>query len=240
MIISRASSMAGLLLMTAVLALASDASAAPACGGAPGDEAAITAFVSDVRAACPCDGFDRRADFRRCVRERIRAAAALGTLPARCRARVARMANRSTCGVASGVTCCASLPSGRADCSIARSAIACEARRGGTGRVGASDWCHDACLPEATPTPSGPPTPTPTSLGIGPRCVCRCAPPPTPGLGGAYGCPSFHDCVVMSFVPTGAAECDALDDGANRGCHYDPDAPQPYSENGPVVDACDL
>jgi hypothetical protein len=44
----------------------------------------------------------------------------------------------------------------------------------------------------------------------------------------------------MSFVPTGAAECDALDDGANRGCHYDPDAPRPDSENGPVVDACNL
>lgn len=245
MTIPGASSVVGLLLMTAALAIAYDAAAVPKCGSALGDEAAITALVADARAACPCGDFERRGHFRRCVRERIRAAIDLGTLPAGCRARVARMANRSTCGGASSVTCCASLPYGREACTIVRSAIACEARRGGTGQVGSSDWCHDACPPAATPTPSGPTptapvTPTPTSFGIGPRCVCRCGPPPTPGLGGAYGCPSFHDCVVMSFVPTDAAECDALDDGANRGCHYDPDAPRPYSEDGPVVDACNL
>lgn len=239
MSISRASSVVGLLLLTAALAIASDAAATSSCGRSPGDDAAITAIVADARAACPCDGFDRRADFRRCVRERIRTAVGLGTLPARCRAGVARMANRSTCGT-SGVTCCTSAPSGSDACTIARSASTCAARRGGTGRVGASDWCHDACLPTPTPTPFVPPTPSPTSLGIGPRCVCRCGPPPTAVLGGAYGCPSFHDCVVMSFVPTGAADCDALDDGANRGCHYDPDAPSPYSEDGPVVDACNL
>lgn len=238
MTISRASSVIGLFVI-AVLGLASDAAAA-ACGGAPGDEAAIAALLADARQECPCDGFARRADFRRCVRERIRTAVELGTLPSACRARVARMAARSTCGVASAVTCCTSLPSGRQDCSIARSAVACEARRGGTGLVGASDWCHDACVPGPTLTPSAPPTPTPTSFGIGPRCVCRCGPPPTPVLGGAYGCPSFHDCVVMSFVPTGAAECDALDDGDNRGCHYDPNAPDPYSVHGPVVDVCNL
>jgi hypothetical protein len=240
-----------LILASALVFEARDADAA-SCGSAPGDDAAIAAIVADARAACPCDGFSSRMTYRRCVRERVTSALLAGTLPARCRATVVRYANRSTCGnVPSAVTCCVNVSTSREACTISRSDLACRAWRGGKGQVGSSDWCHDACPPEPTP---GPPTPTPTvtttpsgPIGLGPRCVCRCGPLPSPWPSpwpntpyAPHGCPSFHDCVVPSFVPTGSAECDALDDGDNRGCHYNPDAPDPNSPNGPVVDFCTL
>lgn len=238
--LSQASWMVGTLVLGALM-LAPRAAAAATCGSAPGDEAAIAAFVADARAACPCDGFARRSEFRRCVRERIPAAVAGGTLPAPCRARVMRLANRTTCGsVAGAVTCCAPQSRGAGTCTIARSAAACEAWRGGTGMVGASDWCHDACAPPSTPTPTPTLTPTPVLTALGPRCVCSCGPPPTPTLGGAYGCPSYHLCVVTTFVPADWDDCDVFDDGDNRGCTYHPDAPVPGSLNGPIVDACNF
>lgn len=238
----------GLLLATLVLAFAPYEGEAATCGSAPADAAAVAAILADGRAACPCDGFSGRMAYRRCVRERVKSAVLAGTLPARCRATVIRSANRSTCGdVPSAVTCCANVSASREACTISRSDVACRAWRGGKGQVGKSDWCHDACPPEPTP---GPVTPTPTAtptpsgqIGQGPRCMCRCGPVPSPWPVSPYaphGCPSFHWCVVMSFVPTGSAECDALDDGSNRECSYHPDAPIPGDPNGPVVDACTL
>lgn len=236
--ISQASWVVGTVLACAPL-LAPRSADASTCGAGFGDDAAIAAFVADVRAACPCDGFERRSEFRRCVRERIPTAVAAGTLPARCRARVVRLANRSTCGSGPGaVTCCNPQSRGEGACTVVRSAAACAAWRGGTGELGYSDWCHDACPPAPTPTP--PPTPTPTRTSLGPRCMCVCGPPPTPTLNPPYGCPSFHHCVVMSFVPTASADCDAFDDPPNRGCYWTPDAPVPGSEEGPIVDACNF
>lgn len=234
------------LIVAAALFFAPRDAAAATCGSAPGDDDAVAAMVADARAACPCDGFSSRMTYRRCVRDRVKNALLAGTLASRCRATVTRFANRSTCGNgASAVTCCVNVSSGREACTISRSDTACRASRGGRGQVGQSDWCHDACPPEPTP---GPPTPTPTAtptpsgqIGQGPRCVCRCGPVPSPWPANPYaphGCPSFHWCVVMSSVPTGSAECDALDAGSNRECHYDPDAPIPGNPNGPVVDAC--
>lgn len=236
------------LIVAAALFFAPRDAAAASCGSAPGDDDALAAIVADARAACPCDGFSSRMTYRRCVREHVKSAVLAGTLPSRCRATVIRYANRSTCGAAAGaVTCCVNASTNREACTVSRSDVACRAWRGGKGQVGASDWCHDACTPEPTP---GPPTPTPTAtptpsgqIGQGPRCVCRCGPVPSPWPVNPYaphGCPSFHWCVVMSSVPTASAECDALDDGSNRECHYDPDAPIPGDPNGPVVDACNL
>ena len=240
------------LVLAVVVALLPGHAAASTCGREPADDEAVAALVADARAACPCDGFLGRASFRRCVRERSTAAVVAGTLPSRCRATVIRMANRSTCGdVPSAVTCCVNLSAHHEACTISRSAIACEGWRGGKGQVGSSDWCHDACPPSPTPwaatptptptvTPSGPPTPL---TGLGPRCVCVCGPGPSPwplNPYGRYGCPSFHYCIVMSFVPTGNAECDALDDGSNRQCNYHADAPRPDPVHGPFLDVCDF
>ena len=230
-----------LLLIATVTAMAPRAAHAANCGAA-GDEAAVAAFVADARAACPCDGFERRTTFRRCVRDRIQAAVAAGDFPARCRARVVRMANRWTCGdVSSAVTCCAPPSLRGQECRITRSVVECEAWRSGAGQVGSSDWCHDACPPVPAPTPtatpSGPPTPTPPPSGLGPRCVCTCG-LPQPQRTPSSGCPGLHPCIVMTFVPTGAADCDALDDGTVRNCTYDPDVPIPDPVWGPYLDVC--
>ena len=242
------SSLRPMLLLIATVtatAIAPGTARATNCSS-PGDDAAVAAFVADVRAACPCDGFRRRGTFRRCVRDRIQATVADGTFPARCRARVVRMANRSTCGdVSSAVTCCAPPSLRGQECRITRSVVECEAWRGGAGRVGSSDWCHDACppSPSATPsptpivTPSGPPTPTRAPSGLGPRCVCVCG-PPQPQRTPSSGCLGAEPCIVMSFVPSGAAECDALDDGAVRNCTYDPGAPRPGPVWGPYLSDC--
>jgi hypothetical protein len=44
---------------------------------------------------------------------------------------------------------------------------------------------------------------------------------------------------VTTFVPTGNADCDALDDPPRRDCHYDPNAPIPDPVHGPFIDYCD-
>jgi hypothetical protein len=41
------------------------------------------------------------------------------------------------------------------------------------------------------------------------------------------------------LVPTGTADCDALDDPPRRQCTYDPDAPVPDPVHGPFIDFCD-
>lgn len=240
-----------LLVAAVMLAAAPRTADAATCGSAPGDDDAVAAIVADARAACPCDGFSGRMTYRRCVRERVKNAVLAGALPSRCRATMIRYANRSTCGdVPGAVTCCVNVSTNREACTISRSDIACRAWRGGKGQVGQSDWCHDSCPPEPTP---GPPTPTPTATAtpsepptptaLGPRCVCVCGPVPSPWPFNPYaphGCPSFHWCVVMSSAPTGIADCDALDDGWNRQCSYDPDAPVPGDPYGPIVDACNF
>jgi hypothetical protein len=242
------------LLLAAALTMEPRAASASTCGGTPGDDDAVAALIADVRAACPCDGFDRPAGFRRCVLGRSRAAVAAGALPMRCRGRVMQMANRTTCGsVSSAVTCCAPLSYSLQACRIARSELSCGRWRANSGRPGKSDWCHDACPPAPTPatptpvvtvTPSGPttvtptPTPTPTPSGLGPRCFCVCG-APQPSRTPSAGCPGLHGCVVTTFVPTGNADCDALDDPPRRDCHYDPNAPIPDPVHGPFIDYCD-
>jgi len=249
-----------LLSTAAVLSFAPRDARAATCGSAPGDTDAVAAIVADARVACPCDGFSGRMTYRRCVRERVKSALLAGTLPSRCRATVIRYANRSTCGdVPSAVTCCVNVSTNHEACTISRSDIACRAWRGGKGQVGKSEWCHDACPPDPTPspkptpsptpteTPTDPPTPTQTSSGppptpggtIGPRCVCQCGPNP-PGSGySPYGCPSFHHCLVMSFVPAGSADCDALDAPPNRQCVYHANAPALWPV-GVIRDVCTL
>jgi hypothetical protein len=234
-----------LIVATALFALAPRDAHAAKCGSTPGDDDAVAAFVADVRAACPCDGFPTRAAYRRCVRDRVKSAVGAGALPARCRATVNRFANRSTCGKPAGaVTCCAIAAGNRDVCTILRTDVACRAWRGGRGQVGSSESCHDACAPAPTATPTPTVTPTPSGpFGLGPRCMCRCFPVPSPWPANPYapnGCPSFHWCVVMTSVPTGSADCEALSDGDDRGCVYTPDAPIPGDPNGPVVDACNF
>lgn len=229
-----------MLLILAVATFEPIAARAATCD----DDAAVAALVEDARGACPCASFDRRTAFRRCVRQRITAAVRAGTLGNRCRGRVAKMANRTTCGdLSSAVTCCATLPSGREACTIASSGVACGFWRGGTGRIGASDWCHDACLPAPTPsvttttptpsvTPSGP-------TGLGPHCFCACA-PPEPVRTPSSGCPGLHGCIVPSVVPAGTADCDAFDDVPRRQCTYQSDGPVPDPVHGPFIDICDF
>lgn len=161
-------------LVASLLALLPSWSDAATCGRDPSDEAAVEETVADVREACPCDEFQGRGPFRKCARDRIKAAVTGGELPTRCRATVIRFANRSTCGDASSaVTCCFDRSTA---CTIARSMIGCRAWRGGKGLVGKTDWCHDSCPADPTPrpaTPTPPPTPTPPD---GPT------PPPTPTM----------------------------------------------------------
>jgi hypothetical protein len=252
---SRTGLLSSLLLLAAAIMMEPRAASASTCGSQPGDEDAVAALIAEARTACPCDAFDRPAGFRRCVLERSRAAVAAGALPARCRARVMQMANRTTCGnVSSAVTCCAPLSYQIQACRIARSETTCGRWRGNAGRPGKSDWCHDACPPAATPrpatptpavteTPSGPTTvtpstPTPTPNGRGPRCVCTCG-PPEPMRTPSAGCPGLHACIVTTFVPTGSADCDALDDLPRRQCTYDPNAPIPDPVHGPYIDDCE-
>jgi hypothetical protein len=152
-----------------------------------------------------------------------------------------RQRGQSTCGGNERtVTCCGMTSRGSEVCSLAHSEARCEASRRGTGRVGRTESCYDACLPPPTPTPSPTPTASPPTVtpipeptdyyGLGQRCVCTCDQPYT-----VYGCWSFHPCVVMSFVPTTPAECDPLDT-PNRVCHYHSDVPPPWPES--TVDFC--
>jgi len=128
------------LLLAAAITLEPRAASASTCGSTPGDEDAVAALIADVRTACPCDAFDRRPDFRRCVLERSRAAVAAGALPARCRGRIMQLANRTTCGdVSSAVTCCAPLSYQVQACRIARSEMSCGRWRGNAGRAGKTD-----------------------------------------------------------------------------------------------------
>ena len=191
--------------------------------------------------ACPCDGFSVARTFRRCVRERARARPT-DERAARCRRDAAiRMANRFDLRrrpERRDLLRERDEPAARRARSRART-IACDAWRGARGRSGTSDWCHDACPPDPTPsptprrrpsrrnddrsadavqTPSGHRRRQAASSG---RAACAAAGPDPPGSGySPYGCPSFHHCLVMSFVPAGNADCDALDDPPNRQCVY--------------------
>lgn len=171
-------------LIATLVALVTSSSEASTCGRDPGDDDAVEASVTAIRAACPCDSFRGRGSFRRCARDRIKAAVTAGGLPSRCRATVIRAANRATSGDASSaVACCFERST---ECTIARSAIACRAWRGGRGLVGKTDWCHDSCPTDPTPRPATPtpfPTATPTPLG-----EPTPPPPPTPTpMGGLVG-----------------------------------------------------
>lgn len=211
---SRLGLVAALALVAGLSLLTHPRSAiAAACGSDPAADAALADVIADARAACSCEGTTRGAH-RRCVRDLANAAVRAGELPSRCRSSVVRFASRSTCGAREGaVTCCATTASGRDTCGIARSAAACAASRGGTGDVGATESCHDACVPVPTSTPTPSITPTPTPTGLGPRCICNCTPPYP------QSCQAPHPCAVMSFVPDEPAECDVFDQ-EGRSCFY--------------------
>lgn len=205
-------------MVLAAAALCNPASSAAAsCGDGFEDLRWVEDAVTGARQECPCASFDSRAAFRACVRGQVEISIGLGNLPKRCRAAAMRYARNATCGAKQGkVTCC----KGDADaCSLASSEARCETSRGGTGRVGRTESCYDACEPPPTPTPSPPPprwTPTPGPSAGGLCCACGCAPPYY------LDCPgSSHQC--SKPAPAGADsddDCAALDVPGRLGCEY--------------------
>lgn len=230
----RAARWSGVLLAWMVLAavtLCNPApSAAASCGDGFNDLVVVADVVRAARQECPCASFDSRAAFRSCVRGQVEIALGLSHLPKRCRAAAMRYARSATCGAKPGkVTCCkgstgAALPGTATQqaCSLASSEARCEASRGGTGKVGRTESCYDACTEPPGPTPSPPtrtPTWTPTPPGPtagGPCCACGCSPPYY------YDCPgSSHQC--SKPAPAGADsndDCEALDVPGRLGCEY--------------------
>lgn len=209
--------MAWMVLAAAALCNPVSSSAA-SCGDGIMDLAIVDDVVYSARLECPCASFDSRAAFRSCVRGVMEVALGLGHLPKRCRAAAMRYARNATCGAKTGkVACCKGEGDGAA-CNLVSSEARCEASRGGTGRVGSTESCYDACDPPPTPTPSPRmPTPAPDN---GPGCVCQCAYDPSAGSSRPNGCASFHHCLVLSFVPAGQADCDALGDPPRRECTF--------------------
>jgi hypothetical protein len=203
-----ASVLARIALFAAALggvALPARPAAAADCGRAAGDAAAVAALVEQARAACPCASFDGRQAFRDCVRDVVGDAIGGASLPKRCRAAAMRFARKSTCGARDGkVTCCKA----NGGCAIASSAERCAATGGGSGRVGASESCWDACVPVPTPSPRVTPTPF---VPPAPCCACGCRPP-------YYtGCSGTHQCSAPLDGGTSPAQCDSLDD-ADKDC----------------------
>jgi hypothetical protein len=226
MALERALRWSWILVAWMVLALAALCNpaegAAATCGDGVEDLRLVDDVVYSARLECPCASFDSRVAFRSCVRDVVKTLVGWGALPKRCRAAAMRYARSSaTCGAKQGkVTCC----KGDA-CSLASSEARCEASRGGTGKVGRTESCFDACTPPPTPTPYTPPPITPTPF--------RWPPPPQPTAGGlccACGCapPYYLDCPGSSHqcsmpAPAGADsndDCEALDIPGRLGCEF--------------------
>ena len=116
-----------ILAMVAGLALASGtyAKRGPEGGGPPGHaggngegkgnkgggkascESARCELAAEVDASCPCVGFPNHGKYVRCVVRTLKALAADGRLPRRCKGRVVRCAARSRCGKVGPLPCLA-------------------------------------------------------------------------------------------------------------------------------------
>lgn len=189
-----------------VVVSAGDAVAAR-CDEADGDAFAVAALVVDARAACACESAASRREFRDCVRTVVDGAIAGATLPKRCRGAAMRFARKSTCGAAPAKVVCCKADGG---CSITASEARCAETGGGTGQVGNTESCYDACDPLPTPTPVASPTlPTPPVC-----CACGCRPP-------YYeGCSGTHQCSAPLPGGTSGDQCDALDDAKKDCAHF--------------------
>lgn len=211
------------MVLAAVMLCNPAPTAAASCGDGFNDLIWVEDVVRAARQECPCASFDSRAAFRDCVRGQVEISIGLTNLPKRCRAAAMRYARTATCGAKAGkVTCC---KGDAGTCSLASSEASCEASRGGTGKVGRTESCFDACTPPPTPTPSPPPPITPTPFRWPPPppptagaicCACGCAPPYY------LDCPgSSHQCSMPT--PAGADaddDCEALDVPGRLGCEY--------------------
>lgn len=180
-----------MLVFLAVLAV--PAWSADSCiGGATADvDAAQIAALRDViDAACPCASFDgisrTRRDYLGCVKEEVDAAIEHGELRAKCKSRVKKALQQSTCGYTPELQmlpCVEISERGKVSCKV-RPVADCENSRGrvrtrcdefvtcvdagddnGDYLVNASD--SGACL-VLTPTPSGTPTATATPTATEP------------------------------------------------------------------------
>lgn len=181
--------------------------AAAQCDEADGDAFAIAALVVDARAACSCESFASRQEFRDCVRTVVDGAIAGATLPKRCRGAAMRFARKSTCGAGPAKVVCCRAGGG---CSVAASEARCADMGGGSGHVGNTESCYDACAPQPTPTPAASPTlPTP-----GLCCACGCRPP-------YYeGCSGTHQCSAPLPGASSGDQCDTLDDAKKDCAHF--------------------
>ncbi len=203
---------AGLALVTLLALLLPGPAGAAECDRA-GDPSSVAAVVAAARIACPCASFTSRESFRVCIRGVIDDAIATSSMARRCRAQAMRYARSATCGARAGkVTCCKD--DGRS-CTLAESVARCEASRGGTGEVGRTESCFDACVEPPAPTP-GPPTPTPPGpTAVAPCCGCGCAPPYY------LDCPgSSHQCSMPAPGATTNDDCDALDVPGRLDCEF--------------------
>ncbi len=197
-----------IVVIVALLVFASVGGAAAArCDEADGDAFAIAALVVDARAACSCESFASRQEFRDCVRTVVDGAIAGATLPKRCRGAAMRFARKSTCGAGPAKVVCCRAGGG---CSVAASEARCADMGGGSGHVGNTESCYDACAPQPTPTPAASPTlPTP-----GLCCACGCRPP-------YYeGCSGTHQCSAPLPGATSGDQCDTLDDAKKDCAHF--------------------
>lgn len=191
----------GLSALMLALGLLRDrpSAAAARCDLRGSDAASVGAAVTTARAECPCDSFSTRDAFRNCVRDVADDGIASGSLPRRCRNEVMRYARRATCGTRPGkVACCR----GDNSCALVAPGDRCTASRNGTGRVGATESCYDACAPQ--PTPTAPPTPTPPAL----CCACGCRPLYYDTCGGQ------HQCSMPAPDVTDPAQCNQFDDAS--------------------------
>lgn len=200
------------LALGMLLALALPARAGAAECNRAGDAESVAELVAAARVACSCESFTSRQSFKACVRGVIDDAIATSSMARRCRAKAMRYARTATCGARAGkVTCCKN--DGRS-CTLAESAARCEASRGGTGQVGSTESCYDACAEAPMPTPGPTPDfPTPTPGRSGQCCACGCRPPYY------FGCPgSAHQCLVRAPDATSNDDCDAFDVPGGRDC----------------------
>lgn len=197
----------GAVFFVVLAALAAGEAFAAECDDKGGDAFAVAALVVDARAACSCGSFASRQEFRDCVRAVVDDAIAGASLPKRCRGAAMRFARKSTCGAGpSKVVCCKA----SGGCTIAASEARCADLGGGTGEVGRTESCYDACTPLPTPTPVASPTqPTPALC-----CACGCRPP-------YYeGCSGTHQCSAPLPGAVSGDECDTLDDAKKDCAHF--------------------
>lgn len=152
------------------------------------DSGQIDALEAEIDANCPCASFDgsegkERRDYRRCVAPLIKAAVKAGALRSKCKGRISKAHQLSTCGAAepaAAVPCIETSARGRRRCQVKSVAecvdkpgrytrVACPAYRNcvaagdsnGDYLVNAGDAGNCIVPPSATPTQT--PTQTPTS-----------------------------------------------------------------------------